>query len=83
MIVCGIQSKTVNGHKVHEIALKCHGCESQFVLSAVHECDDEEEEYRESDGITNSYPNDETYDSERKGIEWLQDGGTDLINIVI
>jgi hypothetical protein len=42
MIVCAVVTKTVNGHRVHEIGLKCQGCSSQFVLTAAHECEVEE-----------------------------------------
>jgi hypothetical protein len=39
MIVCAVVTKIVNGHRVHEIGLKCSGCESKFVMSAAHECE--------------------------------------------
>jgi hypothetical protein len=41
MIVCSVVTKTIDGHRVHEIDLKCQGCSSQFVLTAAHECETE------------------------------------------
>jgi hypothetical protein len=36
--VCEVKTKTIDGHKVHEIELRCEHCSSSFVLSALHDC---------------------------------------------
>ncbi len=55
MIVCGVKSFTHNGHKVHEIDLKCHSCSSQFVLTAAHDCE-AEDHHDENDDTCESLP---------------------------
>ncbi|KAI9207914.1 uncharacterized protein BJ171DRAFT_578391 [Polychytrium aggregatum] len=49
MIVCGVKTFMVNDRKVHEIELKCHECDSVFILTAGHECAEDEEIVLESD----------------------------------
>ena len=42
MVVCGIKTITVNDIKMHQVELTCHHCASSFIMTAVHECDDDE-----------------------------------------
>ncbi|KAJ3126515.1 hypothetical protein HK101_005743 [Irineochytrium annulatum] len=44
MIVCEVRTRTVDGRKVHEIDLRCDLCGSSFVLTALHECMDDEDD---------------------------------------
>ena len=64
MIISCIKSSIVNGNKVHEIHLKCQGCNGNFTLSAVHDCEGEEE-------------------GDKSGLEWLVDGETSMVNLLI
>ncbi|KAJ3225404.1 hypothetical protein HK099_006862 [Clydaea vesicula] len=87
MIVCGVKTLTVDGRKVHEIDLKCHSCNSQFVLSAAHECADSDEdegvmEITSSKGDENDSIYGDLFTSNR-GLEWLTDGDKDCINLIL
>ncbi|KAI8838976.1 hypothetical protein BC829DRAFT_492919 [Chytridium lagenaria] len=79
MIVCEIKTRTVDGRKVHEIDLRCEGCDSSFVLTALHECETEQqiEESKQKDLIPRSH--------ELRGLEWLHDEptNTDCVNLII
>ena len=87
MIVCGVKSFAVNGHKVHEIDLKCHGCESEFVLTAAHDCENDGESGNDEPmmiengeaAIEKASPN----RGLNRGLEWLEDDGLDCLNIII
>ncbi|KAJ3004532.1 hypothetical protein HKX48_001171 [Thoreauomyces humboldtii] len=70
MIVCGIRSFTVDGTKLHEIELSCHGCASSFVLRAAHDC-----------GVTDGTDGFTLPISRDKGLEWLRGDRADYINI--
>lgn len=92
IIVCAVKTFTVNGHKVHEIDLRCKECTSSFILTAAHECADDD------DVVTLPSPLEKTNEAEHQnkeiqwsrkinikesGLEWLRDETTEYVNIVI
>lgn len=82
MIVCGVKSFTHNGHKVHEIDLKCHSCDSQFVLTAAHDCeagDDNDDDGDRGEGEGDLLALREGKEEEEEGVLNGEVGGGGLV----
>ncbi|TPX39704.1 hypothetical protein SeMB42_g04553 [Synchytrium endobioticum] len=85
MVVCAVRLYTTeSGHKVHEIGLKCGHCDSQFVLTAAHECEKENDEAHGQEHLVEGYmPGDVPIDRSEPGLEWLRDETQDCIRIAL
>ncbi|KAJ3270661.1 hypothetical protein HDU76_011145 [Blyttiomyces sp. JEL0837] len=94
MIVCEVRTRTVDGRKIHEIDLNCMSCSSSFVLTAMHECGEEEEGNVEEGGVQEQSSMVSGYGAgtlassslkDQRGLQWLRDdeGKMDCVNIII
>ena len=61
MIVCGVKTLTIHGTKVHQIELECYGCKTSCIMTAVHDCE-QDQDLQYPQGLEN----------EQNSIEWVQ-----------